>query len=258
MPRQGQKFRAEIDTTRPKLSPKMISQRPSSLLRFVRRLTEMGEGLAPGELDLIRSYRTVSFDPATEELKWEFSNILLSPAVLDILELLVDLGLLGVLIPELLRGKGMKQSFIHPDDVLTHNLLTCSLVKPLLHLRLAGLLHDVGKPDYYVDDPLVGRRFPNHSSHSAALVPIILGRFSYSAELIQRVRLLVENHMFIWIPRHGPEPVRELMERVGKENIGDLIELITSDREAIWGDEIRECNKALWHALAIVITDTGG
>lgn len=256
MPKRGQEFRAEIIKARPRLSPETISQSPSSLLHFVRWVTERGEGLTQREQTLIRNHRIMLYDCAAEELRWELNNILLSPAVLDALELMVDSGLLEVLIPELLRGKGMKQSFIHPDDVLTHNLLTCSLVKPLLHLRLAGLLHDVGKPDYYVDDPQVGRRFPNHSYRSAILVPTILGRFSYPAELVKQVRLLVENHMFIWVPQHGPEPVRELMERVGKENIADLVELITSDREAIWGEKIKECNRALWHALSEVITST--
>lgn len=256
MAKTGEKFQTKLVPTRPRISAEMISHNPLYMLTFLRNLARLEERPTPGELALIRNRCSMLHGCPVEELREEFNNVLLNPAVFTSLGLLVETGLLGELIPELLRGKGMKQSHIHPDDVLTHNLLTCSLVKPSLHLRLAGLLHDVGKPDHYLDDPLLGRRFPNHSHRSARLVPLILGRFSYSTQLVEQVRLLVANHMFIWVPQHGPEPVRQLMEQVGKNNIVDLVELITSDRKAIWGEKIKDSNKALKRTLARVIMET--
>lgn len=237
---------------RPRFSPEELRQEPLLLLRFTRLVAEGGGELAPEELAFLREHRWELQKVYRRDLTREWDQLLLSPAVFPALNLLVETGLLEVLIPELLQGQGMEQSFIHPDDVLTHNLRTCSIVKPRLHLRLAGLLHDVGKPGYYVEDPLVGRRFPEHQFRSAELVPVILGRFAYPRELVDRVKLLVKNHMFIWVPHHGLEPIRELIERVGKENIEDLIELVTSDREAIWGERIKSTNRALWKALALV------
>lgn len=235
-----------------------IARNPALLLQAIRRVAEAGGELEPLEVDFFQACSKGLAGFPLEELTEEFNRILLSPAVFTALQLMVETGLLAVLMPELVRGQGVHQSFVHPDDVLVHNLRTCSLVKPQLHLRLAGLLHDVGKPDYYVEDPLVGRRFPKHSRRSAILVPAILGRFAYPPQLVERVRLLVENHMVIWVPNHGLEPIRELVDRLGAEIARDLIELVTSDRAAIWGEKVAETNRALREALALVIEGEQG
>ncbi len=237
----------------PGLCPGDMSRNPALLLQAIRLAAEAGDQLKPRELTLLENCSRKLTGCPPGELTGEFNKILFSPAVFTALQLMVATGALGVLIPELLQGQGVHQSFVHPDDVLTHNLRTCSLVKPQLHLRLAGLLHDVGKPDYYVEDPRVGRRFPDHNRRSAQLVPVILSRLAYPPQLVARVKLLVENHMVIWVPQHGLDPLRDIVERLGEEAAVDLIELVTGDREAIWGEKVKGTNRALRKALALVI-----
>ena len=64
--------------------------------------------------------------------------------------------------------------------------------------------------------------------------------------------------MVIWVPNHGLEPIRELVDRLGAEIARDLIELVTSDRAAIWGEKVAETNRALREALALVIEGEQG
>ena len=64
------------------------------------------------------------------------------------IELLGKAGVLDILIPELSATYRLKQnSEHHTYDVFTHSILTCDSVIPDLTLRLAALLHDIGKPD---------------------------------------------------------------------------------------------------------------
>jgi len=80
--------------------------------------------------------------------------------------LLKNTGLLNYIIPELLEGDGMPQRGDHLYDVLEHNIKTAAYIRNNLNLRLAALLHDVGKPRTLVEVEGV-RSFPAHDKKSA-------------------------------------------------------------------------------------------
>lgn len=145
---------------------------------------------------------------------------------------LVETGLMKHIIPELLEGKGMTQCYTHVYDVLTHNLRACQYVKPELHLRLAALLHDVGKPRVVTDDPKTGRHFYNHQFASAKLAKQILKRLRFSNDMIEKVSSLVVNHMFVYDEDSKPVVAKRLLNRVGLEAVYDLIEIRKADRSA--------------------------
>ncbi|NLG87094.1 MAG: HD domain-containing protein [Firmicutes bacterium] len=223
------------------------------LLRAVRFSSQLKFDIEPNTRSALSQEASRLACVAKERIGQELTMLLLGEAVLPALRLLVDLGLLKYIIPELLKGQGMEQSRLHREDVLGHNLRTCSLTPPLLPLRLAGLLHDVGKPGKFQDGPH-GRMFPGHASRSAALVPPILARLRYSRKLIKQVTILVENHMFFWRPDHGLAPLRRLAAQVGWDNFPLEIELIKADRMSIWGDSkranIRELEAAARQIMA--------
>ena len=63
------------------------------------------------------------------------------------------------------------------------------------------------------------------------MVEKILRRLKYSNEIAKKVRLLVDNHMFYYnVEEVGASSVRRLIQKVGLENIDDLIDLRISDR----------------------------
>lgn len=221
------------------------------LLRLARFVAQLGFQVEEKTLAAARSEAAYLAQVAAERRGREFSLLLLGGSVRPALELLLDCGLMPALIPELLAGQGVRQSRLHPDDVLGHNIKTCSFTPPRLELRLAGLLHDVGKPGLAEEGPY-GPYFPGHAERSAALVPRLLGRLRFSRRTIRTVALLVANHMFFWRAAQGLVPVRRLAARVGWEHFDDIIALIQADRLAIWGDPEAAGIRELAEAAAAV------
>ena len=99
------------------------------------------------------------------------------------------------IIPELrFEFKFDQKNSQHHLDVWKHTLLALSLSKKDFVIRLAILLHDIGKPFSYVDDDEEIRHFPNHSEVSYRLSKIILNRFNYSDDIKRTILTLVKYH----------------------------------------------------------------
>ncbi|MDE5547604.1 MAG: HD domain-containing protein [Clostridia bacterium] len=104
--------------------------------------------------------------------------------------ILRETGVLGVLLPELAMGAGMVQrSDFHSHDVLEHSL-RCVMYAPK-EIRLAALLHDVGKPLCLKRD---GNCF-RHAEEGAEIAHEILTRLKAPKALIAETEALVRLHM---------------------------------------------------------------
>ena len=119
---------------------------------------------------------------ARERIKEELSKLLLADAIVQPLQLLYTSGLMEQIIPELAQAAGVDQGSYHPWDVLGHSIMTCQAIKPELHLRLAALLHDVGKPQTISEDQK-GIHFYGHDQLGAELAKEILKRLTYSKHI---------------------------------------------------------------------------
>ncbi len=176
---------------------------------------------------LASSLNTISL----ERIRDEFSRVILSPNAAFGVELLRTTGLLKYIIPELEEGVGVGQNLHHIYTVWEHNLRaleTCPSKK--LHVRLAALLHDVGKPRTKLGD---GYRstFYNHDHVGARMTKIILARLRYPKDIIEKTTLLVDNHLFYYNVGEVTEAsVRRLIKKVGLENMHDLMDVRISDR----------------------------
>jgi poly(A) polymerase len=135
-----------------------------------------------------------------ERIRDEFSKILTCPRRRQGLELLVDSGLIGHFLPEVLPLIGCEQPpEWHPEgDVYTH---TCIMLEMLeadapLDLCLAVLLHDIAKPPCRTIDADTGRiRFNGHDAVGAAMAETILRRLKYPNDIIAAVVPMVARHM---------------------------------------------------------------
>jgi tRNA nucleotidyltransferase (CCA-adding enzyme) len=136
-------------------------------------------------------------------------------------------GLLKEILPELEKGAGVEQpGGYHQYDVFEHSLITMDNAPMNLELRLAALFHDVCKPDTK-SLTQTGATFYGHEKKGAKITQKTLQRLRYSNELISKVVLLVEKHMFtMGVTDKG---LRRLINRVGTENIFDLLELRRAD-----------------------------
>ncbi len=170
-----------------------------------------------------------------ERIRDEFSRILLSDRPLQALYMAQKLGALAYVIPELEEGIGCAQNQAHSFDVFEHLLRSMQHAADqgwALDVRLAALLHDIGKPATREwSDEKGDWTFHGHDVVSAKMAKRILADLKYPKEIIEKVSLLVRVHMFFSDPDQITlSAVRRLIARVGQENIGDLLNLRVCDR----------------------------
>ena len=108
-------------------------------------------------------------------------------------------------------------------------------------VRMAALLHDIGKPSTAEDGP-----FRGHEVVGADMAQGLLERIRSPKVATERVVHLVRNHMFTYEPGWGDSGVRRFIQRVGAGSIDDLFELREADnagsglpREAHGLDDLR-------------------
>src|SRR6185369_2159259 len=94
-----------------------------------------------------------------------------------------------------------------------------------LAVRLASLLHDVGKPRAKQGDG-PDSTFYNHERVGAKMALRLLDRLHFSKEMIEYVAHLVRYHMFYYnVGEVTDAGVRRFLRRVGPESVDDLIRL---------------------------------
>jgi putative nucleotidyltransferase with HDIG domain len=145
------------------------------------------------------------------------------------IELLRQTGLLGGILPELLDEVGVAQNRFHAHDVYEHSLHAVDAVpreRPLV--RLAALLHDIGKPSTRAVVDGEGT-FYNHQRVGAEMARDILERLRFSRDDRDLVSHLVDEHMFHYTQEWSDGAVRRFLRRVGTESLDDLFLLREAD-----------------------------
>ena len=182
-------------------------------------------------LEAIRKHAPSIANVSWERIRDEFTRIILSDHPADGVDLLEKTGLLKVIIPELEEGVGIGQNLHHIYTVWEHNLLalrTCPSKK--LSVRLAALLHDVGKPRTKRGDGLHST-FYNHDHVGARMTRPLLRRLRFSTDIVEKTTLLVDNHLCYYKGGEVSEAsVRRLITKVGLENMHDLMDVRIADR----------------------------
>jgi tRNA nucleotidyltransferase (CCA-adding enzyme) len=140
------------------------------------------------------------------------------------IEILRRSGVLAVLWPEILEGVDVDQNEYHAYDVYRHNLETLDATPPDLALRLAALLHDVGKPR--TKD---GPHFYQHEIVGADMAAGMLARFRFSHEVATTVEHLVRSHMYAADPEMQPKTIRRFVNRIGTAHLDRLFALRHAD-----------------------------
>jgi len=168
---------------------------------------------------------------AMERIQDELNKIMISDFAAEGIELLRELKLLQYIVPELEKGYGVGQNRHHIYTIYEHSILALkNCLSEKLEVRLAALFHDIAKPETKRGEGAFST-FYNHDHVGARVAEKILKRLKYSSEIIKKVRLLVDNHMFYYnVEEVGASSVRRLVRKVGLENIDDLIDVRIGDR----------------------------
>lgn len=206
--------------------PQAFEEDPLRMLRAAQFAARFGYALSPATATAMQASASLVTTVSPERIGDELGKLLtLAPRPSVGLELLRDHGVLALVWPEVLEGVGMAQNEWHAYDVYRHNLVTLDAVPPGdLILRLAALLHDVGKPR--TKD---GPHFYRHELVGAEMVPAMLERIRLPHETIETVTHLVRQHMYSNDPEAQPKTLRRFVQRIGVEHLDRLFGLRAAD-----------------------------
>ena len=200
------------------------------MMRAVRFSAQLGFAIEPKtERAIVKMAGSIKFI-AKERIQIELRKILESGNPYDGIMKLHELKLLQYIIPELEDGH-IEQNRHHIYSVFKHSVLSLKFCPNSdWQVRLAALLHDIGKPK--TKKIINGEgTFYNHEIVGAKMTKKIMERLKFSNEDTDRVVNLVRNHMFYYnVGEVTESSVRRLIRKVGKENLHDLIDLRVADR----------------------------
>jgi tRNA nucleotidyltransferase/poly(A) polymerase len=200
-------------------------------LRACRFAAQLGFRVEEATAAAIPRTLTVVAAVSAERVHDELVKILLSPAPSVGLELMRATGILSVILPELAEGVGVAQGDLHCHDVFTHCLKSCDAAPARsLELRLAALLHDVGKPRARGEGPGGRPTFHGHEAVSREIAALVLQRLRFPTAVVKRVTHLVAHHMFNYQEVWTDAAVRRLIARVGEDAMDDLVALRRADQ----------------------------
>ncbi|MFA6170936.1 MAG: CCA tRNA nucleotidyltransferase [Patescibacteria group bacterium] len=201
------------------------------MMRAIRFSSELGFEIEPKtERAIVRLAGGVKFI-SKERIRDELIKILASDEPYEGIIKLHEMKLLQYIIPELERGVGVKQDRHHIYTVFKHSVLALKFCPGKdWRVRLAALLHDIAKPQ--TKDMSKGySTFYNHDILGAKIAKKIMERLKFSNAEMEKVTLLVRNHMFYYNVGEVTEAsVRRLVKKVGADNLKDLIDLRIADR----------------------------
>lgn len=201
------------------------------MMRAIRFHAQLGFEIEKNTLEAIKKNVALIEHVSLERIKDELTKIILSSNPSEGIDMLHKTGLLVFIIPELEKGVGVAQNRHHIYTIYKHLILAlkyCPSKK--LEVRLASLFHDIAKPQTKRGQGEFAT-FYNHDHVGARVTKKILTRLRFSNEVIDKVTMLVDNHMFYYNPEEvGEASVRRLIKKVGLENLKDLMDVRIADR----------------------------
>lgn len=204
------------------------------LMRAVRIASQLNFKIETKTLQAIKTYASLINKIAKERVRDELLKILSSDHADLGIENLRETGLLEQILPEMEKTYGVEQKSPgrhHIYDVWTHLLKSlhyCKSPDPIV--RLATLIHDIGKPQTYKKLPNGTITFYNHEVISARIAKQIATRLRLSKKDSDKLWVLVRWHQFSVGEFQTDSAIRRFIRKVGKENIEDMLALRVGDR----------------------------
>ncbi|WP_409184067.1 CCA tRNA nucleotidyltransferase [Amycolatopsis sp. VS8301801F10] len=193
-----------LDT--PALPQESFADDPLRMMRAARFSAQLGFTAAPRVVEAMTSMAEEIDRITAERVQTELSKLMLAPDPRPGLELLVDTGLADRVLPELPGMRLAIDEHHQHKDVYQHSLTVLAQAialeksheptsEPDLVLRLAALLHDIGKPATREFTPGGGVSFHHHEVVGARMARKRLRALKYSKEIVEQVSQLVFLHL---------------------------------------------------------------
>jgi poly(A) polymerase len=171
-----------------------FSDDPLRMLRLFRFQASLGFRVDPGTRQAVEELGERLQIVSAERIRDELAKLLVSPSPGEALLGIVSSGLAQYFLPEL-PELAMEQDPVHRHkNVLSHTLAVVDKTSPDLVLRLAALLHDIGKPATRAFGP-TGVSFHHHEVVGQRMARERLRALRFSNEVVEQVSRLVLLHL---------------------------------------------------------------
>jgi tRNA nucleotidyltransferase/poly(A) polymerase len=210
----------------------IFRQDPLRILRAVRQSLQLSFTIEPITYNAMKSCAKCIDIVSPERINDELNKILVEPNPSKAFLMMDDIVLLQEIFPELTRLKNLQQpAKYHVDDVFIHSLKVLDRTRNNIILRMAALLHDIGKFKTYKKncDKI---SFLGHDTQSSKETEVILKRLKYPKDFIYRVCSIIQNHMYpkMYSNDWSDAAIRKFIKRCSNE-----FELIMEISKADYG-----------------------
>lgn len=193
---------------------------------------------------------SISKERITEEFKKIFET---GKPITDIF--IKNAEIIKTIIPEIEECIGFNQNNkYHKHNVFEHNLAVTDLCKSnKFEIKMAALLHDIGKPQSYTVDEEGNGHFYGHPKVSRDIATEVLAKdFCVTTKEKERILDLVEFHDMEFEATENA--VKRKLNKFGEDFLRDWIVIKTADRD----DHIFPCGKenAKWYPKTELIEET--
>lgn len=238
---------------------------PLRMLRVYRFYANLGFEISPELLNITKKHASLINKPAKERIEYElmklFDGEFAAPALLK-----MDASeILEIIFPFVKELKQVPPNLHHHLDLFNHSIETVNQVQKfyeispkevqehlkkvdfggfsrLAHLKLAALMHDIGKFSTWTIEPDTGRhRFIKHEDVGAKLAIPILKKMCFSNKQIDYISYIIKKHMYPTSVVSAPELNDKVMMRYVRksaDNAIDTIIIAKADRVSAQGPEI--------------------
>ncbi len=180
-----------------------FSDDPLRMMRAARFASQLGFEIAPDVLQAIKDMAGRISIISAERVRDEFTKMLMSMHPRTGITILVETGLAEIVLPEIPKLRLEIDEHHHHKDVYEHSITVLEqaishedrLGGPNLIIRLAALLHDIGKPKTRNLIPGGGVSFHHHEIVGARLTKSRLKALRFDSDTIEQVETLVALHL---------------------------------------------------------------
>jgi tRNA nucleotidyltransferase (CCA-adding enzyme) len=194
-------------------------------------------------------------EAAWERIRDEILKILGAQHPSQAFEMMRKTGLLMIALPELLDGYEMRSS--RSGDIYHHLLGTADAAPRRPLLRLACLLHDLGRPKA-LDSRRPGPSLGGHEKISARMAATVAKRLKLSNHQTRYVCHLIEHHGVALDRRWSAPDLRRFLSRIDRNLLDDLFLLCRADRSASGATlaEMRRLGRLRQRSRQIIASNT--
>ena len=180
-----------------------FSDDPLRMMRAARFASQLGFEIAPDVLAAMKDMAQRIEIISAERVRDEFIKLLMSSNPRTGITILVDTGLADFVLPEIPKLRLEIDEHHHHKDVYEHSITVLEqaiahedrLGGPNLIIRLASLLHDIGKPKTRALITGGGVSFHHHEVVGARLAKARLKALRFDGDTIEQVETLVALHL---------------------------------------------------------------